>query len=232
MKPPMPPAIKKRRKHKNTWLKPVLMLAGLLLLGGVTVLGIRGLMTDAGKPSKHEMQMVQLLRPPPPPPPPKPEEKPPEPVKKEEVKLDQPKPQDQPKDAPKPDQPPPAGKLGVDATAGAGNDAFGLAANKGGADLIGGGGGSRFAYYGVQVQQQIQDVLAKDDTLRKTNFRVLVKFWLNSDGSVQRFELAESTGDDTTDRALKNALTGIHRLRQAPPTDLPQPIGLRITSRS
>lgn len=216
-------------------LKTVAVIAGLLLLAVAVFLIIKSLLGQSGKPVRPSVAQIQLLKPPPPPPPPppKPEEKPPEPeIKKEEVKLDNPKPEDKPE--PPKDAPPPGEKLGLDAEGAAGGDDFGLSANKGGAGLIGGGGGngSKFGYYVSQVQQQIQEFLARDKKLRSASYKVMVRVWLGQDGAVRRVEMSGSTGDQEVDQALKAALTEVPKLREAPPPDMPQPMGLRITSRA
>ena len=54
-----------------------------------------------------------------------------------------------------PDQP-----LGVDAEGSAGGDAFGLAARRGGADLIGGTGSAPYAWYTNRMRDEIKDRLA------------------------------------------------------------------------
>jgi periplasmic protein TonB len=57
-----------------------------------------------------------------------------------------------------------------------------------------------------------------------------VKLWISADGRVERFDLTDSTGNDTSDKALRETLTGL-RLSDAPPSDLPQPVKLRVVSR-
>lgn len=196
--------------------------------------GIKSLLGDGGKPPKPGIQTIAVLRPPPPPPPPKPEEKPPEPeMKKEEVKLPDPEPTpEQPSD-----QPPPSQDLGVDAQGGAGTDGFGLVGKPGGRDITtipeqtGGGGGSRFAFFATQVQNHLQEELLKQDRLRQSDYRAVVRIWLSARGSVERVELVDGTGNPDTDQILRSALLDIRPLKQPPPADMPQPIRLRLMSR-
>lgn len=204
-----------------------------LILGAVLVVLIASLvffvrsMQSEDKPAKRPVvQQISLLKPPPPP---KPEEKPPEPeVKKEEVKIDQPKPDDAPKPA---DNEPPAGKdLGVDADGGAGGDGFGLVGRKGGRDLLGGAGG-KFSGYTTLLRQQIQEYLAKDKRLRSSDYKVVVSIWMARDGRVDKFELSGSSGNTDKDNAIKQALASLPSIKEQPPEDMPQPIKLRITSR-
>src|ERR1700733_4507427 len=109
---------------------------GLLLILGFSWF-VRTMMAGKiGKPARQG-QIVQLMRPPPPPRghPPPPREK-----------VAGPLPKDKPE--PKPDdEPPPAEPMGLDAQGTAGEDAFGLAAGRGGRAMVGGGGGAPFAWY-------------------------------------------------------------------------------------
>jgi protein TonB len=178
---------------------------------------IRSFLTQSLKPHKM-VQEITLLRPPPPPPP-KPEEKPPEPeIKKDEVKLEQ------PKDEPKPDnEPPPALKpLGLDADASGGSDGFGLAANKGGrsiettAGIPEGSGGNGNGGpvirrdptegYNRKIKALIQDALSRDKDLQGYNYTVKVALTPRAEGGGFVVVLRDSTGDAKADAALKSAL--------------------------
>jgi protein TonB len=209
----------------------IAFIVGLMVLALIGA-GIWSLMAEGKSKKRNVVQQIAVLRPPPPPPPPKPEEKPPEPeIQKQEVKLPDPEtpPTPRPQDAlPSPD-------LGVDA-AGTGNgDSFGLVGRPGGKDITtiggGGGGGDRFRWYAGQVQGEIQKVLAKNNKLRGVEFKAVVKLWLAADGRLQRSELSGSSGNAETDELIKLALADMPPLRESPPSDMPQPIRLRITSR-
>jgi protein TonB len=127
---------------------------------------------------------------------------------------------------------PPGEQLGLDAEGVAGGDAFGLAARRGGSDIIGGGGGAAFAWYTGMIKDGILDALSQDERVRTGNYRLTVRVWLASDGRVERIALADSTGDPQLDAAIEQALTRVRRLREAPPLEMPQPVTLRIVSRS
>lgn len=227
------------------WRTPFIVLSCLLLVALLAWLVIREMTTpDAGR-KKRVVQEISLLKPPPPPPPPKVEPPKLEPPKMElREKLQTPEP-DQPTEKAA-NEPPPGPALGLDAAGGAGSDSFGLAARKGGADLIGGagvgagsgtivGGGvpasTRFAWYGALVQESIQDAVSRDKTLGTADYRVQVHVWINGSGVVSRVELVGSTGDATLDGALQQALRNLRPLREGAPGDMPQPIKLRITAR-
>jgi protein TonB len=216
----------------NRWLKRAGIVLGLLVAVALVVAVIRNLMTDGGPRKKTVVQQISLLKPPPPPPP-KPEQKPPEPqIKKEEVKLPEP---DKPPD-PQPAQaePPPGPDLGVDSKGDGTGDSFGLVGKPGGKDITtigGGGGGNRFTWYAGLVQGEIQKILARNAKLRGAEFKATVKIWMSGDGKVQRSELSSSTGNAETDELIRVALAEIPPLREMPPSDMPQPIRLRVTSR-
>ncbi len=201
-------------------------------LGGVVValvmIGViylaKAMMTnpDTGKKTVQQISLIQ------PPPPPKLEEPPPPPeVKQEEIKLDEPPP------APEPEAeaPPPGEELGLDAEGGAGGDGFGLRGNKGGRGLLG-GDGNAFGWYGRIVKHDVSEALSRDERLKRKSYSVIIKLWLKPDGRVERVELAASSGATEIDTALRLALQALHRVKEAPPSDLPQPIKLRITART
>lgn len=88
-----------------------------------------------------------------------------------------------------------------------------------------------YGWYTVQIQQHIQDALALNDKLQGATYKITVRVWLNADGSVDRTDLVNTSGDEKTDNSLRQALKDLPKLAEAPPEDLPQPIRLRITSR-
>ena len=88
-----------------------------------------------------------------------------------------------------------------------------------------------FGWYTVQIQQHIQDALAGNDGLQGATYKIVVRVWLNEDGSIKRTDLVNSSGDEKTDSSLRQALKDLPKLAEVPPEDLPQPIRLRITSR-
>lgn len=216
------------KPRRRRWTRVALGVGGAALgLGAVTAI-ILSLLSGADGPKRAPVHNVTLLRPPPPPPPPKAEEKPPEPeLKKEEVKVPQPETPDQPAD----NQPPAGEQLGLDAEGGAGGDGFGLAARKGGRDITSLGAGG-FGGFAATLQRHLQDELAKQERLRREDYRAVIKLWIAPDGSIQRYELAASTGNPATDEQLRAALSRLPPLRAPPPEEMPQPVRLRITSRS
>jgi protein TonB len=200
----------------------------LLLVAGGMVMLIKGFLSSEPD-KKPRVQQISLIKPPEP----KPEEKPPEPEQKppevkEEVKLDEPPPPEpQPADAP-----PPGPDLGVDAKGEGGGDQFGLVGKPGGRELTTiGGNGSRFGGYLGGLQQHIRDALNRNEKIRSGEYKIIVKLWIAPSGSVDRFELVNSSGDAEVDAAMKRVLASIKPLQDAPPEDMPQPVRLRISSR-
>jgi hypothetical protein len=212
------------------WLRRIGLGLGALLLLLALGLLVRSFLAkpDAHKPG---VQHVALLKQPPPPPP-KPPEKPPEPPKvKEEVKLPEPKAEAKP-DEPKPadDKPASDKPLGVDADGSAGSDGFGLAANRGGRDLLSTGGG-RGAYYSGLLQRHFFEAMAHNPRVLKEEFRIVVKVWLGDDGRVQRSEIVTGSGKTALDEMIQLTLAEMSPLRDVPPTDM-RALQLRLSNRS
>jgi protein TonB len=175
---------------------------------------------DSG-PKRQTAQIIKLIRPPPdlPPPPPPP---PPD-------KVEQPIPKDTPD--PKPDESPPDQPLGLDAAGTAGSDGFGLAARPGGRDLIGTGTGV-FAWYTGILKSSVLEVLSDDDRVRRGSYSVVIRIWLATDGRVERIALSQPTGNKELDGFIQQALGHLTQIREAPPLEMPQPVTLKIVSRS
>ncbi len=190
---------------------------------GVVVL-LRGVVSGGAPPVKKVVQEIHVIRPPPPPP-----DLPPPPPPPPEEKVDIPDPQEKPD--PTPSKDPPAGeKLGLDAEGTAGGDAFGLLGNKGGRELVG-SGGSAFAWYAGLLKNQILDALDGEQKARSGGYSVVVRVWVRVDGTIDRVNIVQSSGDRERDRVIEAALARMGRLSQAPPADMPEPISLRIVSR-
>lgn len=191
------------------------VLAGLIWL----VMGFLGKKADTQK--RQTLQIVKIIRPPPPeqPPPPPP---PPD-------KVEQPLPKDTPDE--KPDQAPPDQPLGIDADASAGSDGFGLAARKGGRDLIGSGDGA-FAWYTGLLKSSVLDALSDDERIRRGSYSVILTMRIAPDGRVERVALVQGSGNKEIDGYIQQALAHLPRVREGPPLEMPQPVTLKIVSRS
>lgn len=202
-------------RHSKNYRKRLPILAGgglIVLVVVLVVMLIKNFLSDSDEPKKRRVQQISLIKPPePPPPPPRPpEEKPPE--VKEEI------PQEKPPEPVNADQPPPGiGGKGY----GNGDTSFGGSG--------GWMGGSRFGFYLGGVQKGIHEELNRSEKLRKREYKVEVALWIAKSGMVTRFELLGTSGDKDVDTLMKKALFGARF--EEPPSDIPQPIKLRISSR-
>jgi TonB family protein len=215
-------------------LRNVPLLIGLVLTVLIAV-GVYFLQDIFQKPAqmKKQTQQITMIQPPPPPPPP-PEQKPPEPEPEPE-KMPEPEPEKEPEPTPEPAEEPAGEELGVDAEGGAGSDGFGLLGKKGGRSLLGGTGGSAILWYGGQVKHGLEEELQKRlaDTARTAAYSVQLNVWVNADGSVNRAELATGSGRADVDQAIRSALPNVHfSLPKPPPENMPQPLKVRVTSRT
>jgi periplasmic protein TonB len=200
------------------------------LLGGVVIVAlvvggliwlIRDMQKEPDKPQRQVAQVVKVIRPPPdqpPPPPPPPEEK-----------IEEPLPQETPEETP-PDEAAPAEQLGLDAEGVAGADGFGLAARKGGRDLLG-TGGAAFAWYTGSLKDRILEMLSEDERIRRGKYQVTVSVWVRDDGTIEQIKLRSTSGDRSLDQAIEESLRRMHRAQEAPPLEMPQPVTLRIVSK-
>jgi periplasmic protein TonB len=210
---------------RKSWLHrnlPIIALGLTVALVGTGAFALlRSFLRGGPAHPQQVVQQIQLIRPPPPPP-----NQPPPPPPPPEVKVHIPTPEKQPTPT---DHPPPAQNLGLDAKGGAGSDAFGLVGRPGGQDIIG-EGGSAFTWYAGLLKNQIQNQLGTESDLRAASYSVVVSVWVGDDGTIQRVEIAKTSGDTQRDRTIEAALSRIGRLSQPPPADMPEPITLRVVS--
>jgi protein TonB len=171
------------------------------------------------KSSRQVPQVIRIIRPPEPPPEPPPPEKISEPVR-------QPTPEEKPVDQAAQSQ-----QLGIDAEGSAGSDGFGLAGRPGGRDLVGAGTGA-FVWYTAMLKDLVQDTLSNDARARRGKYSVIVRVWVAKDGRIERVALTETTGNHELDSAIEQALNRGGRLRDPPPIEMPQPVTLKVVSRS
>lgn len=205
---------------------PVLLAAGailILIVGGVML--VRNFLGKEAPQQKKVVQEIRIVRPPPPPPDVEP---PPPPPPDEKVDLPEP----EPTPIQESSEPPPGEQLGVDATGTGGGDAFGLVGRPGGRDLLSTSGGSAYTWYAGLIKNEILDSLGDEPRARKGSYSVNVRLWVRRDGTVERAELAGSSGNRDRDDAIREALSRMSRISQAPPNDMPQPITLKIVSRA
>jgi protein TonB len=198
------------------------MAAVLLIVGFVWF--VRTMMAGKiGKPQR-QIQVVQMIRPPPPPPPDQPPPPPPE-------KTQEPLPKDEPEQPPDNTPAPADQPLGVDAEGTAGGDAFGLAARRGGSDLIGGTGTAPFAWYTNRISDVIRERLSAATCAKSVKGSLSIHVLLEADGRVKQIKLATTTGNQQADQCIDSALTSITRMNDPVPPGMPEQINLKIVSR-
>jgi len=213
------------RAQKYRFVPMIAMGAVVLVVGLGLFWLVRHFIQSAPPATKKVVQEIRVIRPPPPPPDQPP---PPPPPPEEKVDLHEPEPEPEPVAS---NEPPPGEQLGLDADGAAGSDGFGLAARKGGRDLLA-SGGSAFTWYAGLLKNEILGQLQDEKSVRSGSYSVTVRVWVKPDGSIERIRLAQSSGNRERDKAIEEALTRINRVSQAPPADMPQPISLRIVSRA
>jgi len=218
----MPSATKAEKKGSKTLGRIALWLGLILSLAAVGLI-LKNLLTGntVGKKAPTTVKIMPDTPPPPPPPPPKeqPKEQP------KEVKVEQPKPQEAPQ--------PPAETLKMEGAAGDGPSPFqaGTVTNeyKGGTTI---GGKDQFGWFTGLLRGQIENALARDKEVAKGDYRLVIKVWIARSGKIERIELEGSTGNTQTDGLIRTALNSLSSLSEPPPENMPQPVKLRITSRS
>lgn len=208
----------------KAWVqRAAIVLAGLLLLLGIGLV-VQNLL--AGKVSARKpVTSIRILPDTPPPPPPPPKEPPKE--QPREVKIEQPKPQESPQ--------PPGEVLKMEGAAGDGDSPFaaGAVTSDYQGEKIGGTKGmAAYAWYTDQIKKRIEEALAAQKGLANVQYRIVVHIWLARNGRVERAELQGSSGDATTDRLIRQALSETGSIAEAPPDDMPLPVKLRVTSRN
>jgi len=191
----------------------------LLLLGFIWF--VHTMMTSKSSKPSRQVQVVQVIRPPPPPP----DQPPPPPPEK----TDEPLPKDEP--TPEPDQQPDQAEqqpLGVDSEGSAGGDAFGLAARKGGSDLIGGTGSAPFAWYTNRMRDTIKDKLSAAPCTKSAKGSVTTRLVVAADGRVRQAKLTSTTGNAKIDECVVKVLESITSIGDSPPPGMPEQVSLRV----
>ncbi|MBL8534177.1 MAG: energy transducer TonB [Betaproteobacteria bacterium] len=186
----------------------------------------------SGDPAPRRIVQVTLTRPPPPPPVPR--EEVPKPAVRDEVKLAEPEPSTPREKSP---ESPPDRPLGLDAQGDGGNDGFGLAARPGGRDIVlgqggGGRGGGEWDAFLARIQDHFNRELAKNERLRRSSYRVVVRLWFDPDGRVARSVLDEGADDPAMNAELSSQLGRMSLPERTLPMGMEQPLRIRITSQA
>jgi periplasmic protein TonB len=198
-------------------------VGGLLLLMGFVWFVHTMMGAKSGKPNR-QVQVVQVIRPPPPPPPDQPPPPPPE-------KTEQPLPKDEPEPAPDNTPAPADQPLGLDAEGSAGGDAFGLAARRGGSDLVGGTGSAPFAWYTGRIADAIRERLSAVPCAKSAKGSLSVHVLMEASGRIKQVQLATTTGNHQIDQCIDSALTSMPPMSDPPPPGMPEQINAKIVAR-
>ena len=216
----------------KTYLPRLIGTAVVVGVGlGMVVLVMNFMNAEPPRPDERKVQQVTVVKPTPPKPEKKIEKQPQPEQQQQQQEVDISEPEAMPEEMPEvAEQPPLGNELGLDAEGVAGGDGFGLAARKGGRGLLGGREGNPFVWYASQLQRQLETALLDDDDLRRHDYQIVARIWVDDAGGIRRAELAGTTGDSETDRILLSRIERLPPLDQLPPDDMPQPIRLRISS--
>lgn len=209
-------------KFRLLWLLAGLLIAAVVGLG---IYYLRVYLAASSGPAKKVVQQQITLVAPPPPPPPPPE--PPKPEVEEEKIPEETPPEPEPTPEPTPSEAPAGDDLGLDADGGAGGDGFGLVGRKGGRDFLAGGSGP--GSYTNAFKEKINALLSEDEELKYAKYTAALRFWLNADGLVERFEISQFNGDPAVKKRVEMAMAAIKQFGK-PPEDLAQPINWQVTS--
>lgn len=212
---------------KRTVRRHVSRLGGALV-GVCLILGfvwfVRTMMAaKTGKPVR-QVQVVQVIRPPPPPPPDQPPPPPPE-------KVDQALPKEEAEPTPDNTPAPADQPLGVDAEGSAGGDEFGLAARRGGSDLVGGNGSAPFGSYTNRIADAIRERLASVACAKSAKGSLSIHVHMEADGRFKQVQLASSTGNQKLDHCIEGGLMSMPAIGDPVPPGMPEQVNIKIVSR-
>ena len=199
------------------------VFAVVLIIGFIWF--VRAMMDSKSGKVQRQVQVVQVIKPPPPPP-----EEPPPPPPPEKVQEALPKDQPEP-DPQQPEQAPADQPLGVDADATGGSDAFGLAARRGGSDLVGGNGTAPFAWYTTRISDAIRERLQSVSCAKSAKGSLSFHLLMQADGSIKQVQLSTTTGNPQTDHCIDTALTSMPKMSDPLPPGMPEQVNVRIVSR-
>jgi periplasmic protein TonB len=212
---------------KRTVRRNVSRLAGgvfALLLALSFVWFVHTMMGAKSTKPQRQVQVVQVIRPPPPPPPP---EQPPPPPERTEQALPKDQPEPVPDNTPAPaDQP-----LGLDAEGAAGGDAFGLAARRGGSDLVGGTGSAPFAWYTNRIADAIRERLSSLACAKSSRGSLSFHVKINSEGRFTQAQLATTTGNAKLDQCIEAGVASTPAINDRPPPGMTEQITIKVVSR-
>lgn len=200
------------------------IVVAVIVVAALVVSIVIWVMHNKSDKPKRQTTTITVIRPPPPPPPDEPPPPPPPEKTPEQVVQNEPEPSPS-------DDSAPSEQLGVDAEGAAGGDSFGLAARKGGHDLVG-SGGAIFGWYTARLKDRVSEKLSADTKLRAQHFTVSVRVWLEPDGRIREVRVVNGTGNGELDSAIQAAVAAIGKMADPPPLEMPEPVTIKIVSRA
>jgi TonB family protein len=136
-----------------------------------------------------------------------------------------------------PDEKPAGNQLGLDTAGTAGSDAFGLIGNKGGASLIGSGGGggsSPFGRYGRLLEDELNRKVRKrlegNGGIPRGKLQLMVQIDVDARGKIIKYRIVSPSGDARLDNIVREALKQDGAISQPPPEGMPGGVNIRISS--
>jgi hypothetical protein len=84
--------------------------------------------------------------------------------------------------------------------------------------------------YFVDIQRAVRERLCNNAKTRPGHYRLAVKLWIGTQGTVLRVKRLDTTGDPGLDVALDDTMSGL-RIGQPPPPGVPQPLTLVVSPR-
>ncbi len=142
----------------------------------------------------------------------------------------QPVQQEKKEEAPK-DKPPDPAPLGTGITGPGGGPDLGLGSGLGGGGGYGsgGGGGTKYGWYASEVQSHIADAVRANARTRTASMNFIVRIWPDSTGRITKVRVS-GAGDPALQSVLENEVLNNLSIGDAPPSDMPLPIVMRLTA--
>ena len=159
---------------------------------------------------------------------------PPEPIKKieqQEIEEESVEITDDTEDSPPDDSSSVDDLLGLDASADAGADSFGLKAKRGGhslIDLAGINARLRYKSYFDSITSGLKAVIDGENALRSSYYTIEFYLWLDHSGSIDHIKILTSSANSKVNTLLEHVLLSSTVHFAPPPQDLRQPMKLRL----
>jgi hypothetical protein len=84
--------------------------------------------------------------------------------------------------------------------------------------------------YYARIQMSLHDALCDGGSAQPGNYRIVMRLWIDSAGSVVRYERLSSTGASSVDSGIDHALQHL-KIGARPPAELAQPVSVIVIPR-